>query len=64
MIGVGSFYIAKRERIRPISRIGRIGRSGERGFSQNFNVLFAMIGSGGGQVRGAIFSRVYFPDFG
>ena len=26
MIGVGSFDIAKRERIRPISRIGRIGR--------------------------------------
>ena len=25
-MGVSSFYIAKRERIRPISRIGRIGR--------------------------------------
>ena len=51
MIGVGSFDIAKRERIRPISRIGRIGRSGEGGVFQNVNVLFAMIGSGGGRVR-------------
>ena len=38
------FYIARREWIRPISRIGRIG---ERGVFQNVNVLFAMIGSGG-----------------